>query len=220
MAEQALRRNRSTDRAVWQDTTENKMAEDDRAHLCVSYSRPALGASTTELGGHAAEVKARVASKDKASRESGLRRLGLECRAHRGEASHTAEAHHVRGAHEQLWLALRTLIENFAAVGRPRPFLTDGPKKCTFCFPLPSMSDTDSASDRMQEEQEEQDEELVRNGVQALAFDAADTGEPSSSGRRKPVVVIVIGMAGPYFGGVEVHLAATQTVRHPILKIL
>ncbi|KAI5065173.1 hypothetical protein GOP47_0019868 [Adiantum capillus-veneris] len=58
------------------------------------------------------------------------------------------------------------------------------------------MSETDSESDRMQEEHEEQDEELVRNGVQSLGFDAADTGEPSSFGRRKPVVVIVIGMAG------------------------
>eukprot|EP00250_Pteridium_aquilinum_P018071 c23926_g2_i1 orf=372-1514(-) len=63
------------------------------------------------------------------------------------------------------------------------------------------MSDTPSESDQMlEEEEEEENREHARNGVEKLVLDenpsSSDTGEPSSSGRKKPVIVIVIGMAG------------------------
>lgn len=63
------------------------------------------------------------------------------------------------------------------------------------------MNNTDTEGERLQEEEENAAAgEHVRNGVERLALhdspSSPDHGEPSSSGPKKPIIVIVVGMAG------------------------
>ncbi|MCO5595522.1 hypothetical protein L7F22_049567 [Adiantum nelumboides] len=59
-----------------------------RRGMAMGRTRISIGASAIELGEDTAEVEARVASRDRASRETGLRRLGLKWQGHAAEVGH------------------------------------------------------------------------------------------------------------------------------------